>query len=173
MMGGRLGSISVLPILLAGHWMQPVRADFTGTWVFDATRSADRSAADRLVVIQSADTITLRRALCCRQAGEEWITTYHFNEWGPRGATPLHTSPTTVRVDRKPTQARWDGDALLLHAGPELDRLGGSLHIWRLSADRRLLLEEVIHRGLGLAFDFKEASIPTMYARDRHVYVRQ
>ena len=154
-------------------WAQLDTPDFSGTWVFDATRSRDRSNAERMIVTQTDRVISLRRTLCCRQAGEEWITTYHFNSWGPRDATPLHGPPGGVRVDRKPTQARWDGTTLLLHAGPELDRQGGSLHIWRLSPDRLEVIEDVIHRGLGLDFNFKEASIPPMYARDRHVYHRR
>ena len=36
----------------------------------------------------------------------------------------------------------------------------------------RELLEEIVNRGLGRAFDFREQSIPRAYARDRHVYVR-
>ena len=160
-------------VALSIGWTQQTTPDFAGEWGFDATLSDDRAAADRLVVVQTPRIITLRRTLCCRQAGEDWTTTYHFNEWGPRDARPLRSSPTTARVDRKPTQARWDGAALLLHAGPELDRQGGSLHIWRLSANGQQLVEEVINRGLGLRFDFKEASIPKGYARDRHVYVRR
>lgn len=147
--------------------------DFSGTWVRDAARSEHRAAADELTITQTGDEVDVRQTLCCRQAGEEWIITFYFNAWGPRSATPTHMSQNIVRRDQKPTQARWDGTALVLHAGPDLDVRGGSVRIWRLTAEGRDLLEDVINRGLGRAFDFKDASIPKAYARDRHVYVRR
>jgi hypothetical protein len=164
----------VISVALAPTIPDQAPIDFSGTWIWDAARSEDRAVADRLVVMQSATTITLRSALCCRQAGEEWITTYHFNSWGSRDATPANpATPARGTRDTKPSQARWDGEALLLHAGPELDRNGGSLRVWRLAASGSDLIEQVVHRGLGLRFDFKEASIPALYTRDRHVYTRQ
>jgi len=76
-------------------------------------------------------------------------------------------------VDTKPTQARWDGDTLLLHAGPELNVRGGSLRLWRLVANGHELIEEFLNRGFGLQFDFREASISRMNTRDKHVYIRR
>ena len=69
-------------VALSIGWTQQTTPDFAGEWGFDATLSDDRAAADRLVVVQTSRIITLRRTLCCRQAGEEWTTTYHFNGGG-------------------------------------------------------------------------------------------
>jgi len=147
--------------------------NLTGAWVFDASSSEHRAAADRIEISQSGEDVRVRGFLCCRQKGEIWTTTYYFNEWGPRNATPSHLSANVARRDEKPTQARWDGQTLVLHAGPDLDVRGGSVRIWRLDASGQRLLEAVVNRGLGRAFDFRAASIPTYYARDRHVYVKQ
>ena len=151
---------------------QPV--DFSGEWTWDADRSDHHPAAERLVVTQSATEIRIHGTLCCRQAGEEWITTYHFNRWGSRNATRGNVAtPPRAALDTKPAQARWDGDTLIMHAGPELDVRGGSVRLWRLAANKNQLTEELLNRGLGLGFDFKAASIPKLYSRDRHVYVRR
>ena len=152
---------------------QPTRPDFSGTWLRDAARSEHYATAEKIEIEQSADEIRLRGFLCCRQQGEVWTTTYSFNQWGPRSATPAHMPANVVRRDEKPTQARWDGDTLVLHAGPDLDTRGGSVRLWQLASNGRDLLEEVVNRGLGRSFDFKARSIPAYYARDRHVYVRQ
>jgi len=154
-------------VWFSGNAQKP---NFSGTWQLDIRRSEHRTVADTLVVTQTERELRLHQVLCCRQAGEEWVFTYHFNQWGARNSTPLHRKKTEPRHDTKPTQVRWDGDALIMHAGPELDRAGGSVRIWRLWADGRELHESIVSRGLGLAFDFKEASIPAFYARDRHVY---
>jgi hypothetical protein len=159
----------VLPPLAAAQALKP---DFSGTWNRDAARSEHYATADRLVITQSESEVHVRQLLCCRQAGEEWVITYYFDRWGPRAAAPRHTSPTLARRDDKPTQVRWDGNALVLHAGPELDIRGGSVRVWRLTPDGRDLLEEVVNRGLGLRFDFRAASIPSMFAHDRHVFTK-
>jgi hypothetical protein len=148
--------------------------DFSGTWAWDPGRSDHHPAAETLIVTQSSTAIDIRGVMCCRQAGQQWTTTYHFNKWGSRNARPA-TSRTPVRSspDTKQTQARWDGDTLLLHAGPDLDVRGGSLRLWRLAADGQELIEQLVNRGFGLQFDFKEASISRMYSRDKHVYIRK
>jgi hypothetical protein len=162
----------VLAAALTAFWSGGAaqKPNFTGTWQLDHKHSEHRAAADTLVVTQTERELRIHQVLCCRQAGEEWISTYHFNHWGPRHSTPIHREKKEPRHDTKPTQVRWDGDALVMHAGPELDRVGGSVRIWRLAAAGTELHESIVNRGLGLAFDFKEASIPTFYARDRHVY---
>jgi hypothetical protein len=146
--------------------------DFSGVWTYDAARSEAAAAAHKLEITQSADQVQVRQFLCCRQEGEIWTISYYFNQWGPRSAMPRHIPQNVARRDTKPTQARWDGDRLVLHAGPDLDTRGGSVRMWRLSADQRDLVEETVNRGLGRDFDFREASIPRTYARDRHVYTR-
>jgi hypothetical protein len=148
--------------------------DFSGEWTWDAARSDHHPAAEKMVVTQSSAEIRIHQTLCCRQAGEEWIITYPFNGWGSRNAT-RGSSATPLRgtSDTKPTQARWDGGTLIMHAGPEMDVRGGSVRLWRLAPNGNTFIEEIINRGLGLRFDFKEASIPMMYTRDKHVYVRR
>jgi hypothetical protein len=148
------------------------RPDFSGTWVLAPARSARRAAADKLVVRHDDATLRIVQFLCCGQAGEQWESTYYFNRWGPRNSRPLHRERREPRHDTKPTQVRWDGDALVMHAGPGQDRSGGSVRVWRLSAGGRELHESIVHRGLGIDFDFRESSISRFYARDRHVYVR-
>ena len=169
-----IGSAAVAALVLP--WVplhaQPVTPTFAGVWVHDAARSDGTPAAERLEITQSLDQVHIRMLLCCQQHGEIWTTTYYFNNWGPRSATPAHIPQNTVRRDTKPTQARWDEDRLVLHAGPDLDTRGGSVRILRLTPEGRDLVEEIVHRGLGREFDFREASIPRMYARDRHVYTR-
>jgi hypothetical protein len=151
-----------------------VSRDFSGTWVWDAARSDHHPAAESMVVTQTETELRIHATLCCRQAGEEWITTYHFNRWGSRNATRgSATTPPRGSPDDKPTQARWDGETLVMHAGPEQGVQGGSVRLWRLVAGGTELVEEVLNRGLGLRFNFKEASIPNMYTRDKHVYVKR
>jgi hypothetical protein len=108
-------------------------------------------------------------AVAVPTAGERVVDFSGTWAWAAaRGDTPVRSSP-----DTKQTQARWDGEALLLHAGPDLDVAGGSLRLWRLAADGHELREEIVNRGFGLRFDFKEASISRMYSRDKHVYIRK
>jgi hypothetical protein len=167
--------LGILLVLAVGRLesVAPV-VDFSGTWEWDAARSNAHAAAETLIVTQTPTELDVRQVMCCRQAGQQWSITYHFNRWGPRNARPA-TVDTPVRSspDTKETQAQWDGDTLLLHAGPDLDVRGGSLRLWRLAGDGQELIEQIVHRGLGLQFDFKEASISRMYSRDRHVYVRR
>jgi hypothetical protein len=160
-------------LAVSGTSKQPA-VDFSGTWEWSAARSDHHPAAETLVVTQSATELSIRQVMCCRQAGEQWTITYHFNKWGSRNARPATgDTPPRGSVDTKPTQARWDGDRLLLHAGPEQDVRGGSLRVWRVAANGQELIEELLNRGFGLHFDFKESSISRMYTRDKHVYIRR
>ena len=162
------GLVSVVLLPAATPQVQPT---FAGTWRRDA-RSEHYATAERLDITQTQEEVRVRALLCCRQQGEIWDTTYYFDHWGPRSATPGHISANSVRRDEKPTQVRWDGSTLVFHAGPDLDVRGGSVRLWRLEDEGRTLIEEVINRGLGRSFDFKAASIPPYYARDKHVYVK-
>jgi hypothetical protein len=166
--------IVAILLFVPGAETRRVAVDFSGTWTWDAARSAHHAAAETMVVTQSATELRIHQTLCCRQAGEQWITTYHFNRWGSRNATRgSAATPQRGTADTKPTQARWDGETLVMHAGPEMDVRGGSVRLWRLASGGNELIEELVNRGLGLGFDFKAASIPKMYTRDKHVFIRQ
>jgi hypothetical protein len=140
------------------------KPDFSGVWEVDVARSDDAPIYGHMRIIKQTDTEVDMTAVSYDGKLFNIVPwQFRFNRWGPRRGGERSREPLV--------QARWDGEKVIAVKAP--GESYSVMWIWSLSRDgKEMTVESLNWTSIPTDFDFKESSIPAVYARSNSVYTR-